>query len=199
MKKTSLVLIASLLGSAAWAGSGTSLMQTAPVVPVGQFELKFQSDIVFNHGGGFNLSPHLVTGIIEHYFDLDTFVGAGTTDFQVGTLGKFNFLPDVAGQVGLSFLGGFSYLRDEGFNFWMMTLGVLVSKTFETDFGSIVPYSAFEFETRFSSGNNVVPLTLLLGSKWNVANMKPWSFYSELSFSLHDSMYALSVGSSYPF
>jgi hypothetical protein len=199
MKKTSYAFLAFLIAAPAFAGAGTSLMQTAPVVPVGEFELKFQSDIIFNHGGGFNLSPHIMTGIWDHYLDVDAFVGAGTTDFQTGALAKFNLLPDLDGQVGLSFLGGFSYLRDEGLNSCLMTLGVLVSKRFKADFGDIIPYSAFEFETHFTSAENYTPLTLLLGSKWQPDSTKPWSLYSEFSISLHRSLYALSIGASYPF
>lgn len=199
MKKTSIALFAFFASVTSWAGLGTSLMQTAPVVPVGEAELKFQSDIIFNRGGGFNLSPHIETGLIEHYFDIDAFVGAGTTDFQAGALGKFNLLPDIDGQIGLSFLGGFSYIRDESLNSGLLTIGILISKKIQADFGLITPYSAFELETHFHSSGNTVPLTLLLGSKWQPESTKPWSLYSELALNLHESFYALSLGAAYPF
>jgi hypothetical protein len=56
-------------------------MRTADIVPPGAYEIKAQADIIFDSkitstgGGGFNLSPHFVTGLIEHYLDIDAFFG----------------------------------------------------------------------------------------------------------------------------
>ncbi len=181
------------------AGVGTSLMQVAPVTKVGEFEAKLQNDIIFNHGGGFNISPHLETGLIDPLLDIDGFFGTGTTDFQAGALLKFNLLPDVPDQIGLSFLGGYTFIHDEGINMGLFNLSVLASKRFASTFGHITPYGAFQFETLFESGSTTIPLTILLGSKWDAEGAAPWAFYTELSVSLRKSFYALSLGASYPF
>ena len=193
------VIAALSLPQKALAGVGTSLMQTAPVKAVGEYEAKIQNDIIFNQGGGFNISPHIVTGIIDPLFDIDAFFGVGTTDFQMGALGKFNFLPDVPDQIGLSFLAGYTFIHDEGINAGLLNLSVLASKRLKANFGHVSPYGAFQFETLFAHGNSTVPLTILLGSKWESDSSSPWSFYSEFSISLRKSLYALSVGASYPF
>ncbi|MBS1983161.1 MAG: hypothetical protein JST16_03230 [Bdellovibrionales bacterium] len=193
----------------AQAGIGTSLMETAGVRPPGEIEVKAQADVIFSSkvnpdgGSGFNFSPHIVTGIVEHYVDIDAFVGTGSIDFQGGALAKFNLLPDLDNQVGLAFLGGLSYLHDSvgdvSLSGVLLSLGVLVSKTFKVDFGAISPYAAYQFEPFFWEQETIYPHTLVLGTKWDPASAAPWGFYSELSISLHRSVYGLSVGLSHTF
>jgi hypothetical protein len=193
------LVVLGLASSLAHAGKGSSLMQTAPVLEPGQFEVKAQADVVFNNGGGFNISPHFRAGVLEHFLDVEGFFGTGTTDFQIGGLAKYNLLPDVEGQVGLSFLGGLSFLRDEGLNATMLTFGALVSKDIKVDFGTVSPYGAFEFESFMGSGDTVFPLTLVAGARWDLPKQAPWLFYSELSMDINDSNWGLSAGAGYRF
>jgi hypothetical protein len=191
-------------GSNAFAGVGTSLMQTAETIAPGEFETKAQSDIIFNNGGGFNFSGHIRTGLIEQFLDLDLYAGTGTTNFQVGALGKYNFLPDIDGQIGLSFLGGFSFIRDDirsaNANFYLVTLGGLVSKAIEITQGVLTPYTSLQYEMLWASRlPDKYPWTVLVGSKWLHKNMDPWVFYSEFSFSIHRSVYMFALGAGYPF
>jgi hypothetical protein len=185
-------------------GVGTSLMQTAETTKTGHFETKVQSDIIFNNGGGFNVSGHIKTGIIEDFLDLDLLAATGTTNLQIGGLAKYNLLPDVDGQIGLSFLGGFSYLRDDvrsaNFNFYLGQLGALVSKKVEVTQGFFTPYTALQYEMLWASKlPDKYPWTVLVGSKWSHKNLDPWVFYSEFSFSIHRSVYMFSLGAGYPF
>ena len=189
--------------SSSSAGMGTSLMQTASVVEPGKFELKAQGDIIFNNGGGFNISPHIVTGLIDHLVDVDAYFGTGTTDFQIGALGKYNFMPDIEQQLALSFLGGFSILKDgngtTSSTGALFTTGILVSKETKTTIGQLTPYAAFELEFFFINGNSTVPMTLIAGSKWFLEDVRPWRFYTEISISLNDSLSSLALGAAYPF
>lgn len=191
------------------AGVGTSIMQTAGVKAPGDFEAKAQADIVFDSEldgqgkSGFNISPHLITGLIEHYLDIDAYFGTGTTDFQIGALAKYNLLPDIDGQLGLSFLGGLSYLRDavgaDTQTGLLVTLGILTSKTLHEDFGNLTPYGGYEFEILSRSQGNAYPSSLILGAKWEPAATKPWAFYSEVTLNIHSSIYAVSLGASQSF
>lgn len=184
-------------------------MRTADIVPPGAYEIKAQADIIFDSkitstgGGGFNLSPHFVTGLIEHYLDIDAFFGVGTTDFQIGAQAKFNLLPDVPGQAALAFIGGFSLLKDsindESQTGVLTTLGVLLSKKAEWNADTVIPYLGYEFEILAVDGPNKLPHTLILGTKWKPTTVDPWSFYGELAVGLHRSIYALSVGASQSF
>ena len=180
-------------------GIGTSLLQTAPVIEPNRYELKTHADVIFSNGGGFNLSQHIRTGLVDHLLDVDAFVGTGTTDFQLGGLAKYNFLPDIEGQVGLSFLGGLSIIRDEGNAGFALSSGALVSKQFPVQFGSIEPYGALQLELFMVSDNSQLPITILGGSKWTFVDLEPWSFYSELSVSLHESLTGIAIGAAYPF
>lgn len=201
--KSCLLLLISFLSVGAWAGMGTSLMQSAQVEPVGSVELKLHNDIILNRGGGLNISPHLKTGIIDGFFDIDAYFGAGKTDFLVGSKVKFNLLPDLDGQVGVAFYGGYTFIRDDvprgHRNFHLFSLGTVVSKAFEVSFGNIEPYGAFELEFLKSSGNTDTPISLILGSRWRFESVHTWSFYSEVGLNLNESLNVLALGASYPF
>lgn len=179
-------------------------MQTANVKKPGEFEAKAQGDIIFNNGGGFNMSTHVVTGLAEHLFDVDAFIGAGTTDFQIGALFKYNLLPDMPGQIGVSFLGGVSYLRDNvgtvSINSTLLSLGALVSKGFQADgLGHIEPYFALQIEPLINSLSSTAGITVLIGSEWRFIQTTPWFFYSEFAFGVKNSNYALNLGAGYAF
>lgn len=185
------------------ANSGPSLMQVAPVKSPGEYEIKLQTDIIFNQGGGLNITPHFVTGIVEHLFDVDAYFGTGKTGFQIGALGKYNLLPDLPNQMGLSFLGGFTYLKEtinkESFSGGLVTLGILSSKQIETQFGSATPYAGFQSEFLIRSKNSAFLMNLQLGSYWQITQTAPWSFYTEFGISLRKSFFMLALGASYPF
>jgi hypothetical protein len=191
------------------AGVGTSLMQTANVLEPGTFQGKIQGDLIFNRGGGFNISPHLGFGIIEHFVDLDTYVGTGTTDFQVGALAKYNLFPDIPEQVGVALNLGLGFQRDSirigpdvrlPINSVLFTFGILASKEMTTDFGSMAPYGSFQFEGLVRNQNqpSTVPLSLILGSAWKFKEIN-WGFFSEANVNVNESFWALSLGSSYTF
>ena len=191
-------LIAGVYPQSAVAGVGTSLMQTAPVVAPGKYEVKAQADIILNRGGGFNLSPHFVTGLVDHLFDVDVYFGTGTTDFQMGALTKYNLLPDLDGQLGMSFNAGFSFIRDEDINSVLLTGGILISKEKKMEFGSLSPYSSLQVEGLINSVNSQLPVTWIFGSKW-VFQDSPWNFYSEVGLNLNQSFWSICLGASYPF
>lgn len=192
-----------LWSSSLEAGSGTSLMQTAPIQAPGTYEMKLQTDIIFNDGGGVNISPHFVTGLVEDLFDVDAYFGTGKTGFQLGAMGKYNFLPDLPDQMGLSFLGGLSFLKDSkdgtSYNYGLISLGLLTSKKMDTDFGAVSPYAALQVETLFRTEASAFLMNLQVGSHWQITETAPWSFYTEFGISLRQSLYMLALGASYPF
>jgi hypothetical protein len=188
----------------ALAGFGTSLMQTATVLTQGNYEARLQNDFVFRGDGGYNVSAHLQTGVFDPFLDLNFFLGTGTTNFQGGASGKINLLPDLPEQVGLAINFGASYLHDKvdggGINFLLLSFGVLLSKEFLTQFGSMTPYSAFQFEGVVQSGNDNsrVPLTLVLGSKIKLKDFN-YPLYSELGINLHEANTYIALGIAYTF
>jgi hypothetical protein len=191
------------------AGVGTSVMRTANVFAPGDFELRAQadlilkSDLVSGSGAGFNLSPHLSTGLIEHLVDVDVYFGTGSTDFIIGSTFQYNLLPDLEDQLGLSFLGELAFLQDRVRDFKasgaLLGLGLLVSKKLETEFGFAAPYAGYQIETLLIDGKNPTPSTLFAGSRWNFHSTQPWNFYSELTLGLKESVLAISVGAGQEF
>jgi hypothetical protein len=204
-KKIAVFTLSLLTSGAAMAGGVTSVMTTAPVKAPGQYEMKLQTDVIFNGGGGVNISPHLVTGLVDHFFDIDAFFGTGKTGFMVGATTKYNLLPDLPEQMGLSFLGGISLIKDkprgreDDLTRGVLSLGVLASKELQADFGTISPYAAFQPEFTFRSDYSEFLMSLALGAHWKVTDTAPWGFYSEFGISLRHSHYMLAVGASYPF
>jgi hypothetical protein len=204
-KNLYLFTISVLTCQTAMAGSATSLMQTAPVIAPGQYEMKLQTDVIFNSGGGVNISPHFRTGLVEHFFDVDAFFGTGKTGFMVGATTKYNLLPDLPEQMGLSFLGGLALLKDKpqgaksDLSRGLISLGIVASKDLQADFGTISPYAAFQPEFVFRSDYSEFLMSLALGAHWKVTDTAPWSFYSEFGISLRKSLYMLALGASYPF
>lgn len=198
-----LVLCCGLYSSATFAGIGTSLMQGADIAPLGQYEARFQSDFITNNGGGVNLSGHFRTGLVQDFFDIGAYVGTGKTDFQAGFNTKFNLLPDLPGQVGLSFMGGISVIQDDiggkDDSFFAFHTSIITSKNFVTSFGDVDPYVAFQVEGVFLEGENIYPLTLVTGVEWKLQATDPFHLFTEVDFDIDDSLTMFSVGGSYHF
>ncbi len=190
------------MASPALAGASTSLMQTAPVLAPGSFEAKIQTDIILSDGGGFNVSPHFRFGILEHYLDAEVYAGTGTIDFQFGALAKYNVLPDLDGQVGLSVLFGMSFLKDKvlavSSNAFVTTFGFIASKQNTASFGSFTPYGIFQVEAYAKKDASLAPITLISGVKFDLTDIK-WGFYSELGININDSVWTVSGGVSHKF
>lgn len=191
------LLFLTFFSCSVFAGISTSIHQSAPVLDPGKFEAKLSGDIIFNRGGGFNISPHLRTGLWQHFMDVDLFVGTGTTDFMVGGLFKYNLLPDVDHQAAVSFLGGPIFLRDNAFNSFVLSFGVLVSKELRADWGMVEPYGAYQLEFMISEFESGVPMNLSVGSRVRVDDI-PWVFYSELGMNIRRSFWSLGLGAGYP-
>ncbi len=191
------------------AGIIAPLLEGAQVTAPGTFEAKLGADIIFNRGGGVNGFASFGTGFIEHMLDGEVYLGAGKTDFYVGARGKFNFLPDLPGQVAWAFVSSLSYVSDDSLDpddtskqlsILALSLGTIVSKAFDTSFGVVDPYVAFELEFLFVEElKNSVPLNLALGAEWVISDIDRWKFHSEFNISLDDSITYLALGASYRF
>jgi hypothetical protein len=193
------MFLASTLSTAAFAQVSTGWLQGADVLPAGGAEARVHSDIITSGGGGFNLSPQYRFNAVEHFLDLTGFAVTGTTDFVLGARGKYNFLPDLEGQVGVSFLGEVSLLRDDGRAGFVFGGGTVGSKNFNVDWGRITPYGNLGLELFFISDDVRVPVSLSLGAEWRIQSLPQWIFYSDLALNLSESVSRLSFGASYPF
>ncbi len=192
------------------AGVGTSLMQEAGVLAHGEYEATLHADTILRSEvgdtltSGFNVSPHFRFNLVEHYLDLSSYIGTGTTDFQFGALAKYNLLPDVDGQVGVSFLGGVGVIWDtvnsSTQTSGLVTVGGVVSKSFESDnFGKVTPYGSYQLELLLTPSTTTGPMTLIAGNKWEPSEIAPWVFYSEVFLSLRKSFYGVGLGAGYKF
>ncbi len=188
-----------------YAGVTHALQNTAVTQQPKTYEARAQGDLILNRGGGVNVSGHMKTGLIEDMLDIEGFLGTGKTDFKIGAQTKFNLLPDIPGQVALAFLGGFTYIMDDYGNLKekdsinVISGAVLLSKKLAVDFGSINPYAGFQVEMLFKKGDNDFPLTGILGAEWNIQDLTPFVFFSEMDLDVSDSVFLLSFGGAYRF
>jgi len=204
MRKIQLALGASLLGLSlgfaprANAGFAHSFGDAAPVINVGEYSGRLLADVILNKGGGLNITPRFKTGLVDQYFDLTTVIGAGKTDWQLGAIGKYNLLPDMDGQVGMSFTAGFHLLHnvETAIN---LGAGMVVSKKLQASFGEVTPYGSLELDFVFGDGDTFVPVHLNVGTIWEPMSTGPWSFITEVQFGLARGYYALTAGTSYRF
>ena len=178
-----------------------SLMQTAPVLQPGRFEVKGQLDFPIEDGDvGVNFLPHFRTGIVDYFWDLDIYLGTGTTDFQIGAQTKFNLLPDIEGQVGLSFLAGLTLLRDNDNGGLIFHSAVLVSKDFKNEgFGTWSPYGALQFEPLFTRETERFSWSVVAGARVIAEAVDPVILYGELALPLQSSFWMISLGAGYEF
>lgn len=204
VKKLSVIFLSVLFTQQIIAGVTHSLQQTAVTLQPGSYEAKAQADLILNRGGGINVSGHFRAGLIEDMLDAEAFVGTGKTDFVLGASTKFNLLPDLPGQVGLSFIGGFTFINDDykgkgNDSIKVLNLGTVVSKKVDASFGSVSPYGGLQVELLFKDGDNDAPITGIVGAEWVLSELDPWVFFSELNIDINDSVFMLAAGGAYRF
>ncbi|MEZ4814714.1 MAG: hypothetical protein R3A80_05845 [Bdellovibrionota bacterium] len=202
--KISLAAFALFFATHATAGVTHSVQQTAVTLQPGNYEPRGQGDVILNRGGGVNVSGHFKAGIIEDMLDAEAFIGTGKTDFKLGATAKFNLLPDLPGQVGLAFIGGFGFINDDykgqgNDSIKVINLGAITSKKVDASFGSVSPYAGIQAELLFKDGDNDAPITGIVGAEWALSELNPWVFFSELDIDINDSVFLLAAGGAYRF
>jgi hypothetical protein len=195
----------SFFASLSWAGVTHSLQHTADVIQPGSYLARAQADVILNRGGGLNVSGHFRTGLIEDMLDIEGFIGSGKTDFKIGSLLHFNLLPDIPGQIGLAFLGGFTFISDDYASnkkqsIKALSIGTVLSKKLEMSFGHITPYGGLQLEALFKEKvKDTYPISGILGAEWALTDINNWLFYSDLNLDLRDSVFMIGLGAGYKF
>jgi len=198
MKKVILTsFIFTLFQTSSYAGVGHTVADTAPVVGKGEYKGKLVADVLLSSGSGLNITPRFTTGVVDQFVDVTGVIGAGKTAWQLGAIAKYNLLPDVQGQVALSFLGSLRLLKRAETAFSIGT-GMLVSKELKAEFGNVSPYASLELDFVFED-ETTIPIHLNAGSHWRPYSTSPWSFLTEIQLSLARGTYALGLGTQYNF
>lgn len=202
MKRISFALVASGLFFAvtqqSQAGIAHSVADAAPVIGEGEYSGRLIGDISLSGGGGLTITPRFKTGIYDQYVDITAVLGAGTDGWQLGAVAKYNLLPDIAGQVGLSFLGSVHVIDDVKTAF-QIGVGAVVSEKLQASFGEVTPYGSLELDAFLTSGASTVPVHLNFGAIWEPMSTGPWSFVSEFQIGLARGHYVLALGTAYRF
>lgn len=195
---SSIVTLGTLFSTQAFAGIAHSVADAAPVIGQGEYSGRLVADVVLNDGGGLNITPRFKTGVIDQYVDVTAVIGAGKTDWQLGAVAKYNLLPDISGQVGLSFLGS-AHLLKVSKTAVQLGFGSIVSKKLQASFGEVTPYGSLEIDFLIVSGGSTVPVHLNAGAIWEPMSTGQWSYISELQIGVARGTYALVLGTAYRF
>jgi hypothetical protein len=193
------------LSSLSWSGVTHSIQHTATTVKPHEYEVRTQLDLLMSRGGGVNVSGHFRTGLVEDQWDIEGFAGTGKTDFKTGVLSQFNLLPDLPGQIGLAFLGGYTLISDDYRRngdrdiLHVLSLTALGSKRFDVSFGEVTPYGGLQVELLFKSGDHDFPITAVLGNEWKFSQIHDWRFFSEFDIDVSDSVFLFGLGAAYRF
>lgn len=161
-------------------------MDNGEIISKGQYRAQAESNVVFNDLDGLNLVGKFDMGFNESS-NFRALVGAGAVGFQTGLLYKWVPIPDFEDQPAIGILGGFVFARNDGVNFFNIRLHPLVSKKFETDNGTFIPYGSLPIGITFSKGDTFFPLQVAFGTEWQPFELKRWSFMGEIGFNLHES------------
>jgi len=180
-------------------------MSTTDVYTPKTYTLKTSMDYIAGDLNNFLFSPHLLTGLVDQYMDLDIYAGVGAysgynkIDFLAGATVKFNILPDINNQLGLAFLTGLRYFSSKSGSASMAFLNLLTSKSFNLNSKSIFsPYGSIEVGSFFSEKaiNNYKtnPINIKVGTSYSNKKIPFWTFFVESNLKIKNSHNSLSLG-----
>ncbi|AHI05742.1 hypothetical protein BDW_06180 [Bdellovibrio bacteriovorus W] len=175
-----------------------TIAESAEVLPMGQYQVGIEPQILLNKGGGSNVSVFLDTAFSESSSGRLT-LGGGAVDFNANASFKWVPFPDFANQpaMGLRFSGGLT--RDEDENVLQLQVAPLISKKFDTEYGLTVPYVALPFTYLNFKNENVMASHLAMGTEFHYVDWKDVTLGAELGVELNKTYSYISVFATFPF
>lgn len=176
-------------------------LDTGELIKQGHYQAMFSPQMVFNQFDGANFSTRLDTGFTDDISGR-VILGFGKVDFQTGAMVKWVPYPDTSSQPAIGGEAGFLIARVGNISQYSLRFHPLVSKTFETEVGDVVPYGSLPFGFTVQSGGsdeNFVPIQLVGGAEMRPLELKNWSFFGELGVNLNKSFGYISFAAAFRF
>lgn len=175
-----------------------STMDTGEVTKVDRYRVIAEPQVIFNRYAGFNVLGRFATGLSDSTA-VESIVGFGEVDFQLGGFFKWIPVPDVGDQPAIGGKVGILYARADGETELSLRLHPMVSKKFETEVGDITPFVSLPFGITNRDGDSYSPIQIAGGAEWKTLNWENLRFMAELGLNLNKSFSYLSVGLVYEF
>ena len=108
-------------------------------------------------------------------------------------------IPDVDRQPAVGFRAGLSYARDNGFDFYNLTLAPILSKKADTRYGEMVPFLGLPISIPIidTKAKKDTGIQLAIGAEW--FQDKDVNYGLELDLNLAKSFSSVSAFISFPF
>lgn len=176
-----------------------SIGESAEVLPSNLMQVGLEPQILLNRESGPNF---------DIFFDLPVndstsarfLIGAGSIDFNAFASVKWIPFPDVANQPAMGVRFGAGWARDADDNQLQLQVAPLLSKKFETEYGTTVPYIAVPFTYLNTKDENFIATNLAVGSEWHHPDLKDtMTLGGEVGVDLNKSYSYISIFATFPF
>lgn len=174
------------------------LLTDGDVLPKDEYSVGAETQLVFNKNDGLNFAGHYAMGITDS-IEMLVDAGFGAVDAYGGASVKVVPYPDYDKQPAIGFILGAVYAHEASEDFLTLHTKAFVSKSFEFDYGKIVPYGALSFGytmTNIKGAEN--PFHLILGAKYQHFEWKKIYLYGELGTSLSEAFNYVSLKINFP-
>lgn len=175
-----------------------STIDNGEMIAPGKYQVSVEPQIILNEFSGFNMVGRFDTGINQDS-SARVILGVGKVDYQVGGFYKYVPFPDTATQPAIGGSAGLVLARVNGVTLTSLRFHPLLSKTFQTEVGDLIPYGSLPFGITFASGTTTVPVQLVVGSELRPMNMKDISFFAELGLNVSKAFGYISGAVAYRF
>lgn len=158
-------------------------------------EYKFSAELQFITSGddGVNVIGRFDTG-----FDEDSnfrfLAGVGTTDYVFGAFYKWVPYPDFEKQPAIGLTSGVQLAKYEDETEMALRFIPFISKQFETDIGTLTPYTSLPVNIRHYDGETDMPVQLILGTRYRHPEYDEVEYTAELGFEIQDAVTFISFG-----
>ncbi len=191
------LLVAALLFSALNFGAKTSsafmtVQESNELTPEGKYKIGAEPQFRTSDGSGFNFSGFFDRSLGEALSVRGT-LGTGDTDFSAGASLKWVPYPDFDKQPAIGGKIGAYIWREGSENYTTFRIEPLVSKKFDTDIGTLIPYAAFPIMFNSGSNYNKTSLQIAAGAELQHPEADNMTFGAEAALNAKDAFAYVSV------
>lgn len=177
----------------------TGLVRSTETLKTNTYEFVLSPAYTFKPNGAYLTSE--IRYQANEDFGAGLAFGAGEAGFHVGATGMWYVFPDLDTQPGVSVLGGVYMNRLEQANYFSVKVAPMVSKSFKTNFGRVIPYAGIHLTPTFrlSEPDNQLGVKATVGSEFAIQGLNGTKIFTEFNLGLANSPHMISIAMSYPF
>ncbi len=174
-----------------------SVQENGELLKPEEMQFSTEAQILTHRATGVNIVGRIDRGINDESSARLT-VGTGETDFVIGASYKWVPYPDLATQPAIGFIFGAIYARYEEENELSLRATTLISKAYDSDIGSFIPFIALPIGIRNYADETEFPINIAVGTRYAHPQLNTCEFTAELGLNLNESFGYISVGAVFP-